>query len=509
MSVETLQQAEPPAPYENGGLEVLEPSLRAVSQEVGKIISEESFEIALPSEQLATPEAIETRTAEALENCDFEPNPEMAEQLSGFFADHYEMATDIQTILDENVETLTPAVAAERKQELSGTAMNDADLEGIIEYGNMPAAISRLVRPSLNAIHRRRLDNPSDPGLKRAELMLLSVAVDTLFAEPSLAVTTVGEKELAIVQSLASQILDKVKGSGFAELDKYGRVSEVIGLKGARKNFNTRSLEVPGAAIRRAQKSFWKDTRPAGQLLFHNSPTLTEIRLTGSLLPRRMQKKVMGSMRTNTIEQTSDGHIHSPTVHWSEVFDPATFRGEEGESGGSIGVPLREIVEVAPYARDAAYGVLRVKPGHQASVNKKVTTIDQVGDFGVGRSDLQGIIGLDRTFYSSSKDVAADEAIEEAPDGHKFKLGPNDYTITIGETETQKAEVNQDENSPAIRAIDAPEAVAATISSLQGESIARWPEEIVAPLRSGVFDFYVPDDSRYPGRHEAEFTKAA
>jgi hypothetical protein len=41
--------------------------------------------------------------------------------------------------------------------------------------------------------------------------------------------------------------------------------------------------------------------------------------------------------------ESLDGHIHSPTVHWSESYDPTGYKGGT-DTGGTIALPIREVI---------------------------------------------------------------------------------------------------------------------------------------------------------------------
>lgn len=100
-----------------------------------------------------------------------------------------------------------------------------------------------------------------------------------------------------------------------------------------------------------------------------------------------------------------------------------------GSQGATIAIPLIKVIEQAPYARDALYGVARLKEGSEAQI--PTPTIDRpVAASGRGDDDISGGHGLDRVFFAS-------------PDERSEKL-PDDYVVPL----------NDEENKPASYIVD-------------------------------------------------------
>ncbi|HSX15029.1 MAG TPA: hypothetical protein VLE72_03965 [Candidatus Saccharimonadales bacterium] len=483
--------------------------------------TQEQIRHQLSSSEMLKPENLKVRVDEALERCDFITTPELKTSVEGFYADHYGLASDVESLLKEDPHVVESDVAERRSklEEIAATAPLKGEelqlsINSIIEHGNMPPAICNIIRSYMAIIRLGRLDNPDDSNLERAELMLMAKAVEALFNEPSVAVTTVGDKERSLIKSVASEVLEKADSSGM--FDKAGKT---LGLNPPRY-LNTSLLKNPLLVLNGAQETFWKDTRYAGQLLFHSSSEMLETRGQGKIMPRRMQRRAKGEFHAATAGELN-GHIHSPTTHWSELYDSAGYKGG-GRAPGTIAMPLWEIIKAAPYGRDAEYGVLRIKPDRRAEADARVPIADGAGDIGVGGPDFQGKIGTDRTFYVSAHDVPAEAPIETAPDGYVLEQSPFDYAVTVNDKEVDIAgQSGLGEGFPQLHNIDdldwtnSPEAavereqtISDDIKSLQHESIDRWPDQIVVPVRaSGVLDFYVPDDDHLEGRPRAQFTR--
>lgn len=476
-------------------------------------VVEEVGEVAVNStlDTLRSPEAIEKRVGEALAKVDFEETPQMKEALTQYFETNYALASTIDKSIAEDPKTLSEKQKTERQAELQSIieASKDGGLdtqhlyEAMVEYGNMPPAITRIAAPLLAKVRLERLANPEDPKLECVEQMLLVQCGISLFSEASVGVTSVGEEEIEIVKDVSSRVKSVVTES--PHFDKAGKVVYPSFIK---RNIPISLLDNPTASIDKATKLFWEDVRHAGQLLFHNSGDINKTRGNGEILTRRMQQQRNKEVKLQTAESLN-GHIHSPTVHWSEKYDPRGYKGGAG-TGGTIALPIREVIATAPFARDAEYGVLRMKQDRKAQVIDRVTSSRSTGDIYGGAADYQGALGIDRTFYSSPIDSSPGEPLEQAPDAHGFRLSKNDFAIAISEQELQTAQLSGvGESFPQIVRLD-PKSLDTGIDALQQTSIDRYPDEFVIPVRAGgVFNFFVPDDSVSQGRQHAQFTKVA
>lgn len=458
-------------------------------------------------------EKINLRAELAAEQSDFLPTPELQKGLEGYYQDHYTLAG----MIDQNLEPQSDDKSSESiLQEIIDYSYFTPDeitqkIDFISETDRTPQTTKvQELLPLVASVELSLRKDPENPDLQKVRLKLLKRGVQIVFAEQGVGVTTVSGKEKALIISLAEKINQAIESSGYSE------------------SIGTIPPEDALTSIEEAQEGFWQDCRFAGQLLFHNSSDFNALRTGGEIMTRRMQQKMRGETNAQTIE-SQDGHMHSPTVHWSESFDHQSYRGShELGTGGTIALPLERIVQFAPFARDAEYGVLTLKPEVEEEVVPKITINDTAAFIGAGEFDQQGARGIDRTFYASPHDVPPSTPLEEAPDGYSIPIDAQTVWVQLDEKDASRAPTyGYGENWPQNYPIKAEttwqsglsteeigqklekrdEQIAQAIQALQRKSIATRPRRIVVPLRSGVMDFYVPDDSGSNGKHRANFTE--
>lgn len=465
-------------------------------------------------------EWLHQRTEQALEDCDFVRTPELEQSIGSFYTDHYQLASLMELGLQEGGAQGMPE--EDQRTYLKGiiegsyfdhTQIEDAFNARLRGYGTYHPYVQQ-VAPLLARVRLARLDDPEDPELRKVELSALSEAGGALFAEASVGATTLTSTEADLVFSLRKATHDQMKESGlFPHLEdsRYDRAD-------------------PFYEINNAIETFRRDSRFAGQLLFHNTGHFQDLSSRGEVLPRRMQKERYGTVNTQTAEEL-DGHIHAPTPHWSEGFDPNNYRGSRARNnGGTIAVPLAEIVQAAPFGRDAHYGVLTLKPEAVEYMAESIHRNDGVSKIGFGSADYQGGAGIDRTFYSSPHDVPADAPIEEAPDGYTIPIGEEAYWVQLQDEDAGKvwgasvqpepyiiptqpfpeAALNKEGGVEVVKAWreQRNRTIARSVRELQDRSIRRYPGAVVVPLRAGVMEFYVPDDgAQDTGKRRAQFTR--
>lgn len=466
-------------------------------------------------------EALHLRTEQALEDCDFVRSPELERSIEGFYTAHYQLASVMRLGLYEGQER---QLSGEDQKAYLNNIINDSyfdrtQIESAFRsrmqgYGIYEPYVQQIT-PLLARVRLARLDNPDNPELRKVELSTISEACDALFAEASVGVTTLRGTEADLAFLLRQSTLEQMKKSGlFPHLDDYSEEKQ---------------LEATFQPINRAIENFRQDTRFAGQLLFHNTGHFRDISRNGELSPRRMQQQRHGAANFQTAEY-HEGHIHSPTPHWSENFDPISYRGDRaGTDGGTVAVPLVKIIQNAPYARDAQYGVLTLKPESIPYATEGIPRNDSVATIGNGGPDRQGMVGIDRTFYSSPHDVPPSAPIESAPDGYTIPLDPETYWVELEDKDAGKTWDADSRPEPYVIPVRAYEesdsngnpmsvavwrerrkrVIARRIKDLQQRSIDQYPRQVVVPLRAGVMDFYVPDDGRANGKRRAQFTKIA
>jgi hypothetical protein len=401
-------------------------------------------------------------------------------------------------------------------------------VDSLVKYGNITEDSRQLyvqdTLPLLAAVRLARLKDPENPKLERAELTAQLTACKSLFAEGGVGVTTVGDEEIKLAESLNAAVVDRMKSSGLfdyrAGYEQYDP-KDLYGVVGARTITDTISREGHGSRVDNLKRLFWEDTRHAGQLEYHNTTNFRGVWRQAGLMTRRMQEAQTGSIHTSTSEYRPGGgeqHIHSPTVHFSEQFDPRSYRAKPGSpDAGTLAIPLAEIIKTTPYARNAQYGILQLKPDSRAL--SRIPLNEKLGDIGAGMADMQGSGGIDRTFYRSPHDTDPDAPLDQAPDGYTYNFRDMPMTwIQLGDQEVQNQwehGFGRGEHLPTSFAIDvdtnnllAEESkITARIQALQQASLQKYQGQVVVPLRSGVMDFYVPDDGVYAGRHSAQFTK--
>ncbi|MET1033169.1 MAG: hypothetical protein ABWX94_01595 [Candidatus Saccharimonadales bacterium] len=497
-------------------------------------------------EQLPLAEAPESsnwldqRVERAIDQCDFLPTPELEKGVEGFYKDHYTLASTMELCLSDDVEQ--SMAGNEQKQRLRDIIKTsyfkpdeiNASFSSLIEYGGMSNnSYVQEITPLLARVRLARLENPQDSKLRRAELTALTKASEVLFAEASVGVSTLGGEEAEVVAGLHHAIGRQIEESGLFTRNQGSSNSWTAKDIGNRQLPQTlRGVTIVGNPlyfINRSIGTYWRDSRFAGQLLFHNTGHFQDVSKRGEIMPRRMQQQKYGETNTQTAAHL-DNHIHSPTPHWSENFDPRSYRGEQGaEGGGTIALPISEIIKTAPYARDAYYGTLTVKPDEEKYVTAHVPVSNGVTSIGFGGADGQGAGGNDRTFYASPYDVPRSVSLEEAPDGYSILIDQAAYWVQLGVEDTAKVwEAGDPDQKPQPylipakvyqggRSLKDAEQIQAwrrqrdamigkAIKALQAESIAHYPNEVVVPLRAGIMDFYVPDDGAPDGKKRAEFT---
>ncbi len=499
--------------------------------------------------QLVSEREISDRYYAAREQLSFVPSPELMEAVEGYYQDHYGLANMIDTCLSE------PEVLSEeeKQQEYSKMQqvvddgyiyMEDQSTKELAEYGlqlaTRPQSYLQAARSIVARLRMARLEDPSDMRLRQSELAMLMKATETLFAEPSAAVTTVGQKEVRIVADIHDRVLAKVETSGlFGEAAKGSNKREIrpLDTESGKREYTTPSkyiydalIQSPSATIESAQALFWKEARFAGQLLFHNTTHFDAAWMSSRLAPRRMQEALFGKVNIQTAANMGNHH-HAPTVHWSEQYDPHTYKNvaETGIKGSTLAVPMAEIIQSAPFGRDAQYGVVRVDRGSADKVMPKVPVAKGIAYIGAGANDFRGEIGIDRTFYKTGKNVSNDIPVTEAPDGYVIDLDEHAYCVQHGEREADgERYYGYGEHYPKRYYIERPSRptslgygedwkewkreekrrTSEAIDALQRKSIEAYGEDaLVIPLRTGVVEFFVPDDMEHNLKERANFSK--
>ncbi len=485
---------------------------------------------------------LDRRVQHAIDQSDCVASPELGEAVKDFYSSHYRLASVIELGLESPLEESHPDASGQKawlQDIIHSSQFKPEEIESwqanLIQKGSMSQSpYEQEITPLLAQVRLKRLESPEDNALKRAELMALSAATQALFAEASVGVSTLGVEEADLVTSLHRRLKEQLNASDLFEHQE-GSLrwrAKDLGNPNVPQTLRGSTLtEDPLYFINREINTFWRDCRFAGQLLFHNTGHFQDLSKNGEIMPRRMQRQKYGATNIQTAEAT-DGHIHSPTTHWSEEFDPRSYRGEQGnENGGTIAMPLWKIIQVAPFARDAQYGLLTLKTNEGDYAKPGITINQGVGNISYGGDDGQGSGGIDRTFYASPHDVSADAPLEEAPDGYTLPIDEDSFWVQLGSEDVAKKEwafanlgqqptpylvpakqFTGDYWSQDVANIEAwrkkrTATIGSAIKLLQAQSIGQRPQELVVPLRAGIMDFYIPDDSWYEGKHRAHFTQ--
>lgn len=441
----------------------------------------------------------------SLERAAFKETVELHESQAGYYTEHYALGQAVATVIETDPSLLEPSEREEQMAlldnlsiESRGTADFDVEFEQLIKNGLWDKNRD-VTGPLLIAVRAARLVDPEDAHLKRTELQLALSISSGLFSEAGVGVTALAEEDIQAAQEMYSEVARQAEEAGMPR--------ELI-----------ESYPPPAAAIEAARTIFWQDIRHAGQLLFHHTANFPQVWQSGALMPRRMQQRQGGTVRTVNAMQMN-GAIWSPMVHWNEKLSPRVSL----ENEVVIGVPIEQVVRQAPYGRDAHYGVLELKEEYAESLTE-VPTLAEVGYHGDTGDTGQGPIGSkDRSFYSSPHDVAPDAPLEIAPDGHSFSLySPEIRLITVGKEEAEitshygrgefyptpspiLAQKTKSEIDKAPKDVEAE--IKAELKALQDESIARHWGRLVVPLRSGVFDFALGDELRGSRKPRPQFAQ--
>ena len=307
----------------------------------------------------ALSEKLVPRIEHAVESLDVEATPEVQEAVESYYEDHYKASEVVRRLIDN--ETVDGAALADEADGLESFALAEA-LAG--------AAYATDRTTQLNTLGE--------------------IIGKRLFAESSIGQTSIDEPELHEVLHLQAQLRETAIRENVL-LDRHKVLSD------------EEVVEERAKAV----KTFWEDSRAAGQLQFHNTPFPDVLARDGfKLRTKPNQLRVTGDY--NSV--TADVKGHSSTIHFSEIYHSDGYKtvqsGKESEEvtiGATIAIPLAKIIEQAPYARGGEYGVVTAKPGRniRATINDSAEILRENG----GGSDIrQGAHGLDRTFYADKYD---------------------------------------------------------------------------------------------------------
>lgn len=426
------------------------------------------------SESEVLDEFIAERAKEAMNDCEFQSTPELQESIEGFYHDHFYLAGAIKAIAEGRFDSeLFEAIL--RDPRIKDWERGLGESAPVSEIPNAITAAYRLARISQKIVGDQ--GQLSEEQMRERHVNALRHCGDalriTLFRETSVGISTIGDSEVVLAQELATQVRSAASEAGFDESSKgWHRLPDP-------DNFPY--------LIGKSQEAFWDDTRHAGQLLFHGTSDLGEIHNRGAM-SRNQQVRETGRMNAQTTVSDDGGRtMHSVVPHFSEFYGGHQYAA--GERGGTFAIPLVKIIEQAPYARDAKYGLLIPKTN---GVLDRVpsATRQSVGSSAAGEADEVGSRGPDRVFFASP-----DEESDTLPDDYVIKMNdkkgkPATYVVNDNYTRS-KMDVNNlgvGYGFAESLVIEEGQESEAPIRALQEEYQRQYASRgIVVPLRRGIF----------------------
>lgn len=306
-------------------------------------------------------EQLRDRIETAADDCELERTPETEQAIKGYYLDHYKTAMIVDRIIEG--EQIDPVLLADDATTLESFQLTES-LHQII----------------------------TEP-VRNTQLEQLNTLIsEKLFAEAAVGQTTITDQELSLLLGLNQKLQDKAKAENMF----------------IRYPFSDDQLI---ERVERKTRLFWEDSRAAGQLEFHNTPFADQAAMAGfKLRTKPNQLKANGDY--NSV--TADVAGHSQTIHFSETFLSDSYKSiqagkrvDEVTIGGTIAIPLAEIIKQLPYARGGEYGIaeLKVDASHGPNI------IDNANIFAFGGSHMAWADdtepkahGDDRTFYADKYD---------------------------------------------------------------------------------------------------------
>jgi hypothetical protein len=493
-----------------------------------------------------TDEALDARITDALGMTEFAPTPEVREAIEGFYTEHYTLATCISESLG----------SVEERGEL--TALDDEAPHAIKKQSEMLARARQGYE-----------ENPEDNEKITKLIQQAATTLSMTFTESSVGITTVGDEEIAIRKKLGDQVLafaqkhDMLwmfdggaggnRAKGFVtdmSTDKTTRFThelddeqlkiidnrpDIEQVEG-RTQFNCDpygngklAMEIrlsdymAGGPVERAKKTFWNDVRDASHLEFHGSGIAGKSMMDG-LMSRNEQIRNTGEYSAGTIRDQSGEH-HANVPKFSEyapsgeytTYIEETHRQDGVKSPGTYGIPIADIIEVAPFARNAEFATVPVKKEALNDMRARVGIPIVDKKIGAGATENIGSspeYSLQRAFFArpeESTGIAPDEYRIELTGMGKSGSDPASSTRVLFNYDKGFSDTHwfipRGYQFPAnyILSLDGSGDNAGVIKEAQ-ERIAEYPkfkDKFVIPLRRGVFSF-VPEESDHKDYPRAE-----
>jgi hypothetical protein len=310
------------------------------------------------------------RAVEAIERSEFS-GPEVEGAIKGFYVDH-EVALKL-------IGTLVEGSTAE------AATISNLDGESLgIE--------SELLRSAVQKLAQLRTEQKDDKFNELAE----TVCHDALFREPCVGQSTLTDETI----KQAVEEVNRLQKSLYSLQEPYAKKPRLI----------------DEGWIRQSMEDAHNEVRSAGQLLFHNTPYGLDISTGNASLRGRAKQKssVLAGEQKSVRMVTSDNEGHSDNIHWSELYDPISYKtinmrtpgieqvAPDKVQGVTFAVPLAEVIEHAPIARGIKYAVVEGKPGAE-SINPEDVRGSAIGDVGRGEPDAIGSrASIDRVFWATT-----------------------------------------------------------------------------------------------------------
>ena len=509
---------------------------------------------AAPSDQLESfsflnPEQLEARVETALNQIDFLPSAEVREAVKGFYGDHYQLAATIKAALQPGQPLEAPATDPQTPH------------------------LYRTHQKLLVEAQRNLQLHPDDLAAKAEFARQAMAGVEALFSESSLAITSLDQAEKDIRWQLANQVLDKINDLGLVDLigedwqtpatpkrfPKPQRVrlpncfqttwspatfktqtqAEALAETTSQRSSPTQPATVAQAcrdnqqfrvrsygidrqrletSLERAEQDFWRDARSAAQLEFHGSAVAGEVMMDG-LMSRNEQIRRRGDYSTTNIRAWGDKQHHSNAIHFSESLPRGEYTAARGRRAGepdyrhtpgTYGVPLADIVELAPFARNAQLATVTARRPAQVfeQIAQPQASTARIGSGQVERLGSAPNSSATRLFFVNPNDNQ-----EQAPDQYLIPVTGADASNQHRASSTRVLftydsasrsghfpdwAVPLGYNFPKHYQLkpDNPAQVVATVTQAQGEisQYVKYRDKYVLPLRRGVFSFR-PEDS--------------
>ncbi|MGB4967087.1 MAG: hypothetical protein WBO35_02690 [Candidatus Saccharimonadales bacterium] len=300
------------------------------------------------------------------------------------------------------------------------------------------------------------------------------------------------------------------------------RAQEIFEVESAlRPNEHINSVATNTNLLTGYRQGALQETRPAGMLLFHNTPHLGTIIPRGFKISGRSgQTALYGSSQSNTIRYKKGHESHTNVLHFSEAYDPWGYHMLQTDNrndieketpllSGTVAIPLAEVIKVAPYARDTRYAVLEAKPDSEiVATSPDETTV--VGIIAAGQPDVAGrkFLGTDRVFFASNE-------LDSIHDAHNYSLDfgpmgrevwdtsePKGYIIRTGvDAGLDGRDLNAVSGAgfgyPNVITVQTPKhganevgkVVAPELLKIEADSNSRYPGQYVVPLRGHQMEF--------------------